>query len=509
MAERKFLFMAADGFSEEATSADHVILSGLVIGSGTYSAGKITGLTGGSATGEALVYGQSGASLVGLNLTNDLVMNSHKITNLANGTNPTDAVTYSQLQSVAAGISWLDPVAVINLISDADQGGSPPSSPSAGDAYIVNNWGITYTNGDLIEWDGSAWNVVVAGSSEIPADGLRVVVTSSGAGGTFAGKENSLMQYDTSGGWVVFNVQDGDAVLVNGENGYYENYGYTYDSSGPSWVQFAGPNVVGDGDGLSKSGNVMNVNFGDGITNVSDYVTVDLDSNPGLQLSGTTPDKKLSVLPNNAAGIDVTASGVEVELEADGAIVFDAVNGGLEVNLEASNPTLDIVSNELGVKYSSTASGLDQDANGLKVKVDGTTIQINGSGQLNAIGSDEASRVENDFTASEALSAGDPVYLDSVADQVAKGDASTNAKAYIVGIARTAISSGNSGPIVTAGPCAGVLSGATPGQKYFLASGGGLSTTPPNGNVRVILVGWAINSTDLFVNTIDYGKKAA
>jgi len=33
--------------------------------------------------------------------------------------------------------------------------------------------------------------------------------------------------------------------------------------------------------------------------------------------------------------------------------------------------------------------------------------------------------------------------------------------------------------------------------------------SPPAGAKRVILVGWAINATDLWVQPIDYGKKAA
>ena len=72
----------------------------------------------------------------------------------------------------------------------------------------------------------------------------------------------------------------------------------------------------------------------------------------------------------------------ETGLETEGAIVRDGSNDGLEINLETTNPTLAISSNELGVKYSTTAGGLDQDATGLKVKVDGTTISINGSGQI-------------------------------------------------------------------------------------------------------------------------------
>lgn len=509
MAERNFLFMAADGFSEEAADGDHTVLSGLVIGSGSYSAGKITGLSDASADGEALAFGQSGANLAGLTIdTADLTLSGVTITGLpASPTGATEATSKTYVDNLVSGLTWKAPAEVLRIISDADQGGSDPTAGSTGEAWLVNNWS-TQTDGDIVEWDGSQWNVVVANSGGEPPDGTRVVVIESSAAGSFATHEEEIGTYDATGdSWSFDAPSDGWAILISGDNSVYADQGYQYD--GADWIQFTGAGQINAGAGLSKDGNTLNVNAGDGIQIASDYVAVELSgTTPGLQLVGTTPDKTLEVLYNSAAGIDVTASGVEVNLEADGAIVFDGVNGGLEVNLEATNPTLDIVSNELGVKYSTTASGLDQDANGLKVKVDGSTILINGSGQIYAAGSDEATRVENDFTASEAVSAGDPVYFDSTANQFGKGDAGTGSKAWIFGIARQAISTSASGPIVSAGPAAGVLSGATPGARYYLQAGGGIGTSVPGSGNRVIYVGSAINATDLFVQLVDFGKKA-
>jgi len=321
-------------------------------------------------------------------------------------------------------------------------------------------------------------------------------------------EEDNIGTYDATGNsWSFDILAEGWALIVTGESSYYENTGWTYDNS--VWIQFTGAGQINAGDGLSKDGNTLNVNAGDGIAIVTDRVTVDLDAaNSGLEFTGTTPDKTLGVLANTAAGLDIDASGVKVVLESDGALVFDGVNGGIEVNLETTNPTLDIVSNELGVKYSTTASGLDQDANGLKVKVDGSTVLINGSGQIYAAGSDEATRLENDYTAGETVIAGDPVYFDSTADQFAKGDAATGSKAWIFGLARTSITALSAGPVVSGGPCASILSGATPGAHYYLQAGGGIGTSVPGSGNRVIYVGSAINATDLFVQIVDFGKKA-
>lgn len=519
MADRSFLFMAADGYSEEAAAADNTRLGGLAIGgSGAITGsvidmndvGKIVNVNPATADNDVLVYGQSGANLAGLAIdTADLTLSGGvTITGLpATPTAASEATSKSYVDGLLTGLSWKDPASVLKIKDDSDQGGTDPTASETGEAWVVNNWS-TQTDGDIVEWDGSAWQVIVANSGSEPPDGTRAVVIGSGAAGSFSGQDGDVAVYDATGSSWSFNTpEDGWALLITGESSVYENLGYTYDSA--AWVQFTGAGQINAGEGLSKDGNTLNVNAGDGIEIASDRVTIDLASTPGLELSGTTPDAELSVLANTAAGIQITASGVEVNLESDGALVFDGVNGGLEVNLETTDPTLEIASNELGVKYSTTASGLDQDANGLKVKVDGSTILINGSGQIYAAGSDEATRVENDFTATEAVAAGDPVYWDTTADQFSKATAGIDAEAYVFGVARSAIGASSSGPIVSYGPCAGVLSGATPGAKYYLGASGGLVTSPPGANNRVILIGWAINATDLWVQPIDFGKKAA
>ena len=56
----------------------------------------------------------------------------------------------------------------------------------------------------------------------------------------------------------------------------------------------------------------------------------------------------------------------------------------------------------------------------------------------------------------------------------------------------------------------GVLTGATPGAPYYLNSGGGLTPTQPSGSsLRLVRIGWAVNSTDLDVVLHDMGKRSA
>jgi hypothetical protein len=75
---------------------------------------KVTGLTSGSTSGDALAYGQSGASLSGL------AVGSQKITGLANGTASTDAVAFGQIVAPT-----------IQTFTSGSGTYTPPSSPRA------------------------------------------------------------------------------------------------------------------------------------------------------------------------------------------------------------------------------------------------------------------------------------------------------------------------------------------------------------------------------------------
>ena len=163
MAERKFMFMAADGHSEEAAAADHTVLSGLVIGSGSYSAGKITGVTAGSAAG-------------------DVVMGLPTTPSAADA-----AVSKAYVDNPLSGLKWKSPVGVLRVKSDDDQNGVDPTAGSVGEAWLVNNW-ATETDGDIVEWSGSAWVTILANSGGEPPDGTRIMVTGTGAAGSFVGE---------------------------------------------------------------------------------------------------------------------------------------------------------------------------------------------------------------------------------------------------------------------------------------------------------------------------------
>jgi len=474
---------------------------------------KITGLASASSSGDALAFGQSGGSLAGLSLTGNLAMGSNKITGLSAASDPGDAPNYSQLQSVAAGVQWKAPSPfVFKMTSDSDQGGSPPGTANKGDAYVVNNWGLGYNNGDIVEYDGTQWNVIVDNSGGEPPDGTTVIVTDGTAAGSFTGQQKKVATYNaTTNTWAFLTPTEGEGRTIIGDGSVYEFLGYIYDTGTSQWALFNGAGQVTAGAGLAKNFNELSVNVKDGIKIDTDYLTLSLATNPGLQLTGTSPNQVLSVKPDGANGVEVGANGVAVKVETDGAIVFDGINGGLQINLETTNPTLAVnISNELGVKYATLTSGLTKNSTGLQVYVDNTTVTINASGQLEAVTSDPGRYADN-YEVSESIAVGNPVYWSSTANRVAKGDAARAqwpTKAQIFGVAETAQATvGQTSLIVSGGPAYAVLTAATPGTLYWLAIGGGLTTTIPTANNALIRCGWAMNTTDLFVAIFDYGLR--
>ncbi len=228
---------------------------------------------------------------------------------MADGSDANDAVNKGQLDSAISGLSWKNPAVVLKIKSDADQSETPPTAGSAGEAWVVNNWGGIYNDGDIIEWSGTAWVVIVANSGGEPPDGTRAVVIGASAAGSFAGYENDIATYSASGdSWSFEQVAENDALLINGDSSIYENSGYTY--NGSAWVQFTGAGQINAGNGLTKDGNTLNVGEGSGITVSADAVAAKLESTGGLEIgSGSGIQIKINDTPDT---LDVDLNGLKV-----------------------------------------------------------------------------------------------------------------------------------------------------------------------------------------------------
>jgi len=362
------------------------------------------------------------------------------------GTGSTVAIT-------SAHANWLE----VGIVNATDAGTNDlPTVGAAGEAWLVNNWGTGYTNGNIVEWDGAAWNIVLANSGGEPPNATHVLVIGTGAAGSFASQGNKFATYNsTANTWSFVTPLDGDATLVNGELSIYENYGFVYDTSG--WVQFTGPASIPDATGASSGG-------------IKGKATFDTDK-----------------------GFAVTTGIVTAKLEAagtgTGGLAFNG-SGAFKVNLNAS-------------------SGLALSSNGLAANPDGTTLWIDGTNKLAVLGTPESQRVAFDFTAGiGGITAKYPVYV-SADDTVLMCDAGNDAKVRVIGLAPAPITATEEGEVIFSGYAAGVLTGADPGVAYYLADGGGLTAVMPGASKHIIRMGYSCNETDLCVQITYLGKRAS
>lgn len=159
------------------------------------------------------------------------------------GFEPASGVTFTEgnVVTVQAG-RQLTNALVLRMVSDATGGGSPPTLLAAdkGKAYVVNTWGVGYNDGDILEWDGTDFQMIAANDGGACVDGARVVVDATGAAGSFAGQANKVMVYtqDPSppplGAWTVADSPaTGNRIRIK-EGVYNEKF---YDYNGTIWVK--------------------------------------------------------------------------------------------------------------------------------------------------------------------------------------------------------------------------------------------------------------------------------
>lgn len=473
MAERKILTMDPDeGFAaEHDPTSDTFTLAGLTMG------GNI-GLTGGA-----------------------------RITGVPNTpTAGTDAVNQNYVDSMVSGLKWREPIEVLGLVGNAAVATINGLTPAAGDAYVVTDSGtltagsLAVTAGDLVEYDGSAW-VMIADSSDgyVPV-GTRAVLSTTTAlisPYTDATDDGKIVEFDglSNTGSDTGEATDGSATLVH--EGYYDNAGFVFQGTVPAgtWIQFTGAGQIVAGAGLEKDGNTLNVLFGDGIRNDSDYVAIDLlDASPGLELVGATPNlRELAVKLKSASGIAKDGDGLYIAID-ETPDTLDVDGDGLKV---VGLPSL--------FKVNGTAVGANVTATNLDTLVNGGSADALHTHTVTAV--EEAKRVEETILNNVVVATGLAVRWSAVNNEIMPADNGSDAGARTIGVARTggAANPGTS-EVVRVGVAAGVLSGKTVNTPIYLGSSGALvefSSVPRPG--RIIRVGFMKNASDLDVAIQDFG----
>lgn len=190
-------------------------------------------------------------------MTGDLSLGSNEITNVAEPTAASSAATRlyvdtriaPQVDIGASGAGYLG----TGTIADIDA-----LTPAAGDAVVAEDAGTPAAGssdalavGDLAEYDGTNWLIIVANSGGFPPSGTRALVATSstfvtGGGLTASTDEGKLVRWDGTAldrvGASDLSPSDGSIVSVRGEGAVNENRTFTFDGSVPTglWTQSGG-----------------------------------------------------------------------------------------------------------------------------------------------------------------------------------------------------------------------------------------------------------------------------
>ena len=182
--------------------------------------------------------------------TANLDANNNKITNLATPTNPGDAANKGYVDAAVAGVDWKASV----------RAATTESITLSGEQTID---GVSVVAGD---------RVLVKNQSTGSQNGVYVAASGSWARSTDA-NENA----EVTAGFAVF-VEEG---TVNADSGWVltTDGSITVGSTALSFTQFTGLGQVTAGDGLTKTGNVINAVGGTGIAITADSIAVDRATN--------------------------------------------------------------------------------------------------------------------------------------------------------------------------------------------------------------------------------------
>lgn len=488
MAARRFAFFNVDGsgfayYDTASTTADETTL------------GKITlGGIGGIA----------------------LDASSQRIIGVGTPTTGTDAANKTYVDSIAQGVDWKGSVRAATTGNHAATRASNTLTASANAALVIDGVSVAIADRVLMK------------DQTTGADNGIYTVTQVGSVGTPFILERATdadVSAEVTAGLSVF-VEEGTA---NADTGWIltTNQAITLNTTALVFTQFTGLGTVTAGLGLTKTGNTLDVGKGDGIIIAADTVSIDLDTNPGLSLVGSTPNKKLGFLPDTARGLNKDATGSYVQITATTpGIEFVAgalqtklnTNGGLEHN--ASGDQVKVVSVD---RLSIAAAGLDVTGVPSLFKINavavGATVTsanlgtVTNGGNADTLhvhtftGTTSAQGVRFTRTANGAIAAFTGVYYNGN-DTVSQGDSTVVSKVGIIGVALAAITGASSGTIVQSGVITGAISGATAGTPYYM-SAGGLPVVAGSiaAGARVILLGFAKNATDLEVVIQDIGMK--
>jgi hypothetical protein len=446
MALRKFVFLnPTEGYSEEQAATDELSL------------GKVTAVGVGGIAFDA---------------------SSQRIVNVADPTTGTDAVNRDYVQAYAAGLDWKQSV---RLSSTANL------SVTASGSGVGKT--LTATANGALSLDGVAaasGNRVLIKDQTTGADNGIYVVTDAGSAGTpfvLTRATDADANAEVTDGMAVF-VGEGTSNLDTGWV-LITNDPITVDTTALTFTQFTGTGSIVAGAGILKTGSTLDI---------------ELDTTADAQGAGTG---------GGSSGLEFDTAGAGGKLRAAVSATggINRFSDGLGIEIDDTPDTLDV-----------TAAGLKVVGVPLQFKINGTNTSTNVTaanlGTLTAGPASDASGLhshanfEQAWTTTAGVTLGDGVYI-SGNNAVDTGDCSVDAKARVIGVAKSTVAAAGSVQVIVAGHAAGALSGATANVPYYLgATGQPVLYAALTGGDRTIRLGFAKNATDLEVRVHDFGKKS-
>lgn len=556
MATRKPMFMSAEGFLEEMAAADDLQLGGLAMsGNITMTNNKITGLGAPSSDADAATKKYVDDAVVSGGKIKEALFTYHQLDDTY-GINAAGALYFANQPVVGDTVVFKDGTLTRTYTFVANQGAesaatdvSIESDAQTAMARLVlramadagnTQWNLDLQpnhsdiNAYIIEMEE---RVTAAGISTSRIYGvwttqadLQVVDFTSGTG--TPDKEYTLYTVGTGSttdpAQTTFGLRREQTALEDGEIHFTldsdELWAWNADASSWYLLSSGAVPIATSASGGGTLGKVTaDEDYGLVIAG-SGVLRVDLEPNKGLEFIGGD----LAAKPDTSAGMSVGSGGLAVALaatpglefstgllkvKADGAHGIILTSNGVDIEIDDTPDTLDVDGDGLKVvglpslfKINDTAVGANVTAANLDTLVGGTSSYADSLHTHTRV--DGAKRVDGIYTAGENIAKGDPVYV-YAANQIGKGDAGADAKAHIIGVAAAAIAGAGTGIMVSEGIVTGVGSGWTANDPIYVADGGGLTNTRPSASKRIVVVGYAWNATDLFVDIRDYGKRAA
>jgi hypothetical protein len=297
-------------------------------------------------------------ALAGGTMTGAIAMGTNKITGLGTPTDSTDAATKSYVDSTAQGIDWKQSVRAASTENVDIAGWSGMNAMFGFD-------GVSGINGA---------RVLLKNQTNAAENGIYLV---SSDGSSIARAADADSGAELSASIAVF-VEEG---TVNADSGWTltNNGNITVGTTNLTFTQFTGLGQVVAGDGLSKTGNTLNVTAGTGISITGDAVTNDgvlSITGTANQISATASTGAITL--STPQDIHSTATPTFSGVTVGSVTLADALMGSALATASDSATTIDTWS---ATTYSS-AKYIVQMKKGADIEVIEVLVTVDGSNNV-------------------------------------------------------------------------------------------------------------------------------